>query len=654
MNRNNDDESWEAPVSDRSTVLQDLEAEWLEADAMGGFASGTVGGFRTRRYHSLLTVATEPPAGRFVLINGIEVWAELQGGSYPLSAQRYLPDIVHPHGTAFLHTFRIDPWPTWTYRYPGGTEIVQQLMVYRAGGETVLAWRRTAGSGPAKLSVRPMLSGREYHSTHHENAAFDFTPYPIGGNVLWRPYPDVPPIAVLTNGTYWHSPEWYRNFFYRQEHDRDLDDTEDLASPGAFTFDLGDGEGTMILRAVANLAVDAPTHAQTLRDAERRRRGMYLEPLERSVDTYIVRRGQGRTILAGFPWFTDWGRDTFIAIRGLCLATGRLETAGEILTAWAGHVSEGMLPNRFPDAGQTPEYNSVDASLWYIVAVHEFLQAASPPDEVRDPLRAAVQAILEGYAKGTRYGIRMDADGLLACGQTGVQLTWMDAKVGDWVVTPRIGKPVEIQALWINALHIGGRAWAAQHDRALLSFRRRLWNAEAGCLFDVIDADHVSGRTDPAVRPNQILAVGGLPFPVIEGAPARQTVETVERELVTPMGLRTLSPDDPAYCGRYTGGVWQRDGAYHQGTTWPWLMGPFVDAWLRVHGDTSETREEARTRFLDPLTNHLGTAGLGHISEIADGDTPHFPRGCPFQAWSLGEYIRIRNRLVEKQERPES
>jgi predicted glycogen debranching enzyme len=301
-----------------------------------------------------------------------------------------------------------------------------------------------------------------------------------------------------------------------------------------------------------------------------------------------------------------------------------------------------MLPNRFPDHGSAPEYNSVDASLWFVIAAHEYLAAAAPAPDVREPLIVAVTAILDGYTHGTRYGIRVDDDGLLACGVPGVQLTWMDAKVGDEVITPRIGKPVEVQALWFNALSGAGEQFASMADSVKWAFARRFPNPAAGCLYDVVDADHVAQRVDARVRPNQILAVGGLPYRLLDGEVARAVVNCVESELLTPLGLRTLAPGDPVYRGHYAGGVAERDRAYHQGTAWPWLTGAFVDAWLNVHGDDASHRAEARHRFVAPLEAHLAVAGLGHVSEIADGDAPHAPRGCPFQAWSLGELIRAR------------
>jgi predicted glycogen debranching enzyme len=324
------------------------------------------------------------------------------------------------------------------------------------------------------------------------------------------------------------------------------------------------------------------------------------------------------------------------------LARGLLDTAASILGDWAGAVSQGMLPNRFPDAGETPQYNAVDASLWFVVVAHEYLARNHASKALRDKLVAACEAILDGYAKGARYRIAMDRDGLLACGEPGVQLTWMDAKVGNRVITPRIGKPVEVQALWINALRAAGGRFVAPADRAQAAFANRFWNAQAGCLYDVVDADHVAGRNDACLRPNQLFAVGGLPFALLSGDRARSVVDAVENALVTPAGLRSLAPSDPAYRGRYEGGPPQRDAAYHQGTVWPWLMGAFVDAWLRVHGDDAAHRAQARARFVEPLASFVGVTGLDHLCEIADGDAPHTPRGCPFQAWSLGELTRAR------------
>jgi len=623
----------------------DLDAEWLEPDRCGGYASGTVGGLRTRRYHALLLTATHPPTGRVALVNGLEAWVEQDGGAVPLTSQRYVPDLVHHDARPLIAGFAPLPWPTWTLRLPGGVELRHELLVDRRSAQTMLRWRRLAGQGLCRLHVRPLLSGRDYHALHHENPAFRFEARverrPADITVTWHPYETLPAVTASANAAYAASPDWYRRFLYTAERDRGMDDTEDLAAPGLFTWDLAAGPAVLLLRAGEGPQLPALDEAARIDASERGLRGGAAAP-QSSASSYIVGRAAGQTIVAGYPWFTDWGRDTFIALRGLLLATGRLAEAEQILLAWSALVSEGMLPNRFPDDGGEPEYNSVDASLWFVVAVHDFLLSA-PGTPVRAALQRAAGTILAGYARGARFGIGADADGLLRAGVTGQQLTWMDAKVDGWVVTPRIGKPVEVQALWINALRIGAvwaPEWTAPADRAQAAFLARFPEPDTGGLVDVVDANGVPGQLDRRLRPNQVFAVGGLPFPLLTGAPARRLVDLVEARLLTPMGLRTLAPDDPAYVGRYAGGRLQRDGAYHQGTVWPWLIGPFVEAWLRVRDNTAGARAEAGARFLAPLREHLNAAGLGHVSEVADGDAPHTPGGCPFQAWSLGELLR--------------
>ncbi|MBM4255864.1 MAG: glycogen debranching protein [Deltaproteobacteria bacterium] len=630
-------------------------AEWLEADGLGGFASGSVSGIRTRRYHALLLTATAPPTGRFVLVNGFDAWVDTPHGTCSLSSQRYAPDVIHPDGAQRIKSFTIDPWPCWRFELDDGTVIEHELFVCHNTSVVALAWRLQTPRTGVSLSVRPFFSGRDYHSLHHENPAFRFEGTAQGVQRRWQLYPDVPAILTLSNGEYIHQPDWYRNFSYTEERARGLDYTEDLATPGTFRWDMSKGEAILILAAEGHENGVLPHNTSTeniftaLRTAEKRRRSRFPSPLHRAADAYLAQRGTGKTLVAGYPWFTDWGRDTFIALRGLCLATGRLEEARDILLAWAGTVSEGMLPNRFPDHGDTPEFNSVDASLWYIIAVHDFLQAVEDKprkasQKVRSTLQEAIEAILTGFAKGTRYGIHADADGLLAAGEADQQLTWMDARVDGHVITPRIGKPVEIQALWLNALHIASRFathWQELLARGRTAFQQRFWHEAGGYVYDVVDVDHQPGMVDAAFRPNQIFAVGGLPIALIEGAQAKCIVDAVEQRLWTPLGLRSLAPDDPSYVPHYQGGVWQRDSAYHQGTVWPWLVGPFVEAWVRVRGNTAKAKREARERFLAPLFQHLDNAGIGHISEIVDGDTPHTPRGCPFQAWSVGEMLRL-------------
>ena len=596
---------------------------------------------------------------RHVLVNGIETFVTRPDGRrLALEPQLYAPDVLAPDRTAELTRFTIEPWPTWTYDLGTGIHLQQEIFVPHQTHMTVLRWQ-ILSQPPTGLGlyVRPFLSGRDYHALHQENPAFRFAATGEREALRWSPYPGVPETHVRTNGRYASQPHWYRNFLYRDEQDRGLDHLEDLAAPGVFTWDLGAGPAVLILhteRVGVPVGVDDRTAvdlADALARQERKRRSAFASPLHLAADAYLVRRGSGQTIVAGYPWFTDWGRDTFIALRGLCLATGRLDDARAILNEWSGSLSAGMLPNRFPDGAAAPEFNSVDASLWFIVAVHDFFAAADAAGfhfakTDRHLLEHAVDAVLDGYSHGTRHGIQLDDDGLLRAGEAGVQLTWMDAKVGEWVVTPRAGKPVEVEALWLKALKIGthfNRArWRPLHEWELKAFQARFWNPDTRGLHDVVDVGQKRGRVDSTLRPNQIFAVGGLPYSLLPRERARTVVDIVERELLTPLGLRSLSPRHPDYRPRYEGGVWERDGAYHQGTIWPWLLGPFVEAWVRVHGDTAQNRQLARERFLPPLLAHLDTAGLGQISEIADADAPFTPRGCPWQAWSLGELLRLK------------
>jgi predicted glycogen debranching enzyme len=629
-------------------------SEWLEADGRGAYASGTVSGIRTRRYHALLMTATTAPTGRVTLVNGVEAWLDVGGERVPITQQHYAPAVTVPDHGIDIVAFTPDPWPRWTIRVGDGLELEHAVFLAPDIPAVVLSWRLTAPRADCRLSVRPLISGRDLHALHHENTVFRFDADVNGDRVLWRPYTSLPAILARSNGRYRHDPVWYRRFLYVEEAARGLDVVEDLGAPGIFQWDLSAGEATLVLTA-PQLSAEATTFRQSLgrwltatRRSEERRRAGFPSRLHRAADAYIVRRGNGKTIIAGYPWFTDWGRDTCIALRGLCLSTGRLTDAREILGAWAGTISAGMLPNHFVEQSGTPQYNSVDASLWFVIAVDALLRTAATVRAIsrkeRERLLDAVQTILTEYARGTRHGIRLDGDGLLAAGAPGEALTWMDVKIGDWVVTPRVGKPVEVEALWLNALAIGAATderWRDPLERGRRAFAERFWNAERGCLYDVIDVDHKSGESDARVRPNQILAVGGLPLALLEGERAARVVALVEQHLLTPLGLRTLAADDPDYHPQYAGDQTTRDAAYHQGTAWPWLLGPFVDAWLRVHGDSPATRAEARRRVLDPLIFHLDQAGLGHISEIADAEPPFTPRGCPFQAWSVGEALRI-------------
>lgn len=627
--------------------------EWLEADGLGGFANSTTSGVRTRRYHALLLTATTPPSSRMVLVNGFDAWIEAEEELFWLSSQRYAPDVLTPNES--LESFQFQPWPLWRFRISEEIWLDHEIFVPRGQSMVVLSWRLCGRINQSfSLSVKPFLSGRDFHTTHHENKFFRFEPSESGDTLRWEPYPGVPAIICRSRGSYQHAPTWYRNFLYIAEYERGLDFLEDLAAPGTLTWQLDNQNREAVLTFSAEgFAETGPSNLEKwvaeLRSTERERREQIRDPIERASESYFVRRGTGRTIIAGYPWFGDWGRDTFISIRGLGIAVNRLEWVRDILLEWTNAVSQGMLPNLFPDRGTVPEYNSVDASLWYIIAVGDFLAAASgSPDLVNEMaeqrLRNAIDAILLGYQTGTRFNIRADNDGLLAAGVPGVQLTWMDAKFEGKVMTPRIGKPVEVQALWINGLAIAKRfspKWEHLFEKAVRTFENRFWNEAKHQLFDVVDVDHRPGTVDPLTRPNQIFAVGGLPFSLLSETHARQVVDSVEAHLWTPTGLRSLAPGEPGFTAQYTGSPFARDSAYHQGPVWPWLAGAFIEAWVRVRGNTSEAKQEARTRFLDPFRSLSCRAGLNHLPEITDAVEPYFPRGCPFQAWSVGEFLRI-------------
>ncbi|MBL8728928.1 MAG: glycogen debranching enzyme family protein [Planctomycetes bacterium] len=650
------------------------DREWLEADGLGGFAMGSTQLVRRRRYHALLCTATTPPTGRMVLVAGQDVELRAETQTWPLSAQMYTPGVVHPRGDRLVASFRAGPWPTWEFALGNGRRVRHELFVPRGHAAVVQRWtlvgdaatRNGPGAPGLELVVRPFLAGRDYHALRSEHDGMHVELVPATETVGWRlsgaapaaGADTVPDVFARGNGAYRHHPTWYRNFLHREETARGYSDREDLLAPGTFHFDLTRGPAVLAMAASdlpPLLRADAVGEAvATMAERERARRHALASPLHRAAEAYVVARGNGRTLVAGYPWFTDWGRDTFVSLRGICLATGDRAAAREILLEWARHVSSGMIPNRFPDQGEV-EYHTADAALWFVVAANAYLGGEAVAAADAEQLRRTILAIVEGYAAGTRHGIGMDpVDGLLRAGEPGRQLTWMDAIVDGRVVTPRSGKPVELQALWGNALAIAAgldARWQTPAQRARWSFAERFWSPGTGHLHDVVDVDHVPGALDSRLRCNQILAIGGLPLPMLVGDRARAVVECVERELYTPMGLRTLARGEPGYVGSYAGDPAARDLAYHNGTVWPWLLGPFVEAWLRVHGTSPLRKAEAHRRFVQPLLRHLDVAGIGHVSEIADGTTPHTPRGCPFQAWSLGELLRLELQVLADRSR---
>ena len=647
-------------------VCGDLHAagdrEWLVTNGIGGYASGTVAGLLTRRYHGLLVAALQPPLGRTLLVNKLDETATYDGRDYPLFANRWTDGQVKPRGFHYLARFRLEgTTPVWTYACADAL-LEKRVWMQPGGNTTYVRYDLRRGSRPMALSVKALANYRDHHgNTHAGGWRMRVEAVPHGLRVT--AFEDAIPFYLLSDraeATPQH--EWYRDYFLGQEAYRGLDAVDDNLYAGYFHAVLQPGEPLTIVAstdATPNLdgrsAYDErQTHEKQLlaqSNALIEPRGdrvdapSWVQHLILATDQFVVRRSlpgepDGRSVIAGYHWFGDWGRDTMISLPGLLLVTGRHEVAARVLRTFAHFVDRGMLPNRFPDAGKMPEYNTVDATLWYFEAIRT-THAASGDDALLAELFPVLQEIIEWHVRGTRYNIHVDpADGLLYAGEPGVQLTWMDAKVGDWVVTPRIGKPVEINALWYNALcvlaefaHRLGEP-AARYKALAQQARRgfaRFWNEEGGYCHDVIDGP---GGDDLALRPNQLLAIS-LPHSPLDARQQRAVVDVCAHHLLTSHGLRSLAPEDPAYLGDYGGDQRQRDAAYHQGTVWGWLIGPFIDAHLRVYRD----REQARS-YLEPCARHLAAHGVGSISEIFDGDPPFAPRGCIAQAWSVAEVLR--------------
>ena len=634
-----------------------LRREWLETNGLGGFASSTIIGLNTRRYHGLLVAAMKPPVGRLVMLSKLEETLFIDGQSFDLAANRY-PGAIHPQGFRYLKQFRLDPFPIFTYEVKG-IEIEKTVLMVHGENSTVVQYELKKINHPESpnhlaLEVRPLIAFRDYHSTTHENGAIRTAIDEKPGLASITPYEGLPSLHLAHNAAELNQTgDWYRNFEYDAERERGLDFSEDLFNPFVLRFDLHFGRQASVIASTEKREVANATEYRHAAITRRRSAvasspvsDSFAEKLAASAEQYIVSRGDGKTVIAGYHWFSDWGRDTMIALPGLTLLTGKHELARSILRTFAKSVNQGMLPNRFPDGSEAPEYSTVDATLWFFEAARAFLEYSGDVDFVRAELYPVFADIIDWHTRGTRYAIKVDSNGLLTSGELDVQLTWMDAKVGDWVVTPRRGKPVEIQALWYNALcvmqDLAGRFGDEADQKryrgiaivASCSFNRLFWNEKDACLYDVVN----EGSPDTAIRPNQIFAVS-LVHSMLSPDRAKSVVAKVEKHLLTPYGLRSLAPSDPQYRGRYIGGPAERDSAYHQGTVWPWLIGPFITAYVKVNGGREPARAQSG-EWLKPLHDHLSDGGLGHISEIFDGDAPHRPRGCIAQAWSVAEVLR--------------
>lgn len=650
--------------------------EWLVTNGLGGYACGTVAGLLTRRYHGLLVAAFKPPLGRTLLLTKLDETATYNQQTYPLFANRWANEVIDPHGYLHLERFYLEgTTPVWTFACADAL-LEKRIWMQPGANTTYICYTLRRGVSPLTLSLKALINYRDYHAdTHANNWQMQITPVEHGLKIT--AFESATPFYLLSHqaqATAMHN--WYRGFYLTVEAYRGLEAVEDHLHAGTFEATLHpkqsftlvasteptpqlDGEQAYAHRQnyEQQLLLPAKRLFKKCKTDDNTQLVKKVQHLILAADQFIVRRplpntSQGQSIIAGYPWFSDWGRDTMIALPGLTLTTGRPQVARRILKTYAGFVSEGMLPNRFPDAGEAPEYNTVDAALWYFYALHQYVLKTKDKKLVKE-LYPVLVDIIDRYRLGTRYNIHVDPqDGLLYAGEPGFQLTWMDAKVGDWVITPRIGKPVEVNALWHHALRVMAafsrqvgkskatiRHYSEQADFAADSFRQRFWYKAGGYLCDVIDGPggdpgYDGKRYDRRLRPNQILAVA-LPFNLLSHEQAKSVVDVCTQHLLTPYGLRSLAPTEAAYIGHYGGNQYQRDGAYHQGTVWAWLIGPFVQAHLRVYGDAALAQT-----YLHPLIQSLSNHCVGNINEIFDGDPPFAARGCIAQAWSVAEVLR--------------
>ena len=620
--------------------------EWLVTNGRGSYAMGTVAGTLTRRYHGLLVAALAPPVARRMFVPSVQIVADIAGVTYALATNRWASGLRAPDGRRYCSSFAVtDGVPRWTYAL-GDAELELAIAMSYGRDETAVALRALQAAAPMALALRVIVADRDHHGGPLPDPS-GFVVAVDGDRATVALPASARTLYIAARGaTLTAANDRWAGFYAEREAERGLDPLDDYVHALDVRFTLDAGESGGIVMGLTRSVDEAPA----IVDAARARGAAIAAhapdelrgELAIAADQFVVTAAAGAsrtTILAGYPWFSDWGRDTMIAIPGLTLACARTDIAEAILRAFAPFIRGGMLPNVFPDGGATPEYNSVDAALWYIEAVRRCAQVTGDPEFVRD-MFYALRSIVEQYIHGTRYGIGVDpVDGLLRAGVPGVQLTWMDAKVGDYVVTPRIGKPVEVNALWYAALTtVAGMAEQCDENpmpfeeaaaRVSVSFVR-FWNDERACCFDVIDGP---GGNDPSLRPNQLFAVALAPQ-LLGDERSRAVVDTCASALVTPVGLRTLAPTDPQYVGRYGGDQRARDCAYHQGTVWPWLIGPFVRAHRNVYHDDARAR-----RYVDALRDALDGYAIGTLGEIFEGDAPHAPAGTIAQAWSIAEMI---------------
>jgi predicted glycogen debranching enzyme len=646
--------------------------EWLATNGIGGFASGTIATGTTRRYHGLLIGALQPPAGRTQLVAAVDETVRYGGTAYALATHRWGSGAIDPQGYLYLESFRLEgATPVWTYALADAL-LEKRIWMVQSENTTFIHYTLARASSPLEIDLKALVNYRDFHSLTHAGD-WHMKIVPTHDGVMVLPFDSATPFYLKSaQASCEPQHEWFRDCYLPRETERGLDDHEDYLFTALFQATLKAGESlTIVVTTEATTPLDGEASRaqradresallktwQAQNDKSATNAPGWLRQLVLAADQFIVKRTlpeepDGHSVIAGYHWFGDWGRDTMIALPGLALVTGRANVAKQILLAFAGFVDGGMLPNNFPDAGGKPEYNTVDAALWYFEAVRQYF-AATQDTTTLEKLYPVLAGMIDAHVAGTRYNIHVDStDGLLYAGGPGVQLTWMDAKVGDWVVTPRTGKPVEINALWINALETIAQfarqlnkpadEYASLSAQAKSNFQK-FWNAERNCCFDVIDVpgSAKSSGKDASLRPNQILAVS-LPVSPLSGDQQKSVVDICAQRLVTCYGLRSLAEGEPGYQGHYGGDQRARDAAYHQGTVWGWLMGPYALAHFRVYADRA-----AALRYLEPLGSNIGAYGLGTLAEIFEGDPPHAPRGCIAQAWTVGEILRAWSEIVK-------
>jgi predicted glycogen debranching enzyme len=648
--------------------------EWLETNGLGGWSGSSITGAHTRRYHGLLVAAIVPPTERMVLLSKLDETIVTEDKRIELGVNLYAGNTIHPNGHHYLNSFSKDLFPQWEYEAEG-ISLKKTIAMVHGENTVVIIYDILKAAKPFTLELLPLMAAKGYHSLTHEgpqmhwDVDFDNACLPDRQGIFHnQPDGNTNVFISVPGSSYQHNPRWFTNFQYSVDQYRGQEYMEDLFNHGTFSVELKNGDSLGIIISTEN---PAGINAFDLLNKETNRRKLLIsnqpedevtKQLVLAADQFIVRRdikisesseappsegfGEAATVIAGYHWFTDWGRDTMISLPGLCLSTGRFDDAKKILAAFAKSTSMGMLPNRFQDNGEEPEYNNVDGTLWYFIAIYKYLQATGDKDFILKEILPVLKEIIDWHFKGTRYNIHVDGDGLLYAGEVGQQLTWMDARIGNWVVTPRMGKPVEIQALWYNTLKIFTELLKLndqQHDAFKVnlsaekvkdSFTRQFWFDEGNYLYDVIDEN---GKPDATLRPNQLFAIS-LPYALIEDEKAKAVLKIVEENLYTPVGLRSLPKSDSHYIPVYGGDQWHRDSSYHEGTVWSWLLGPYADAVIKVQGTRGKVQAG---KIIEDFKYHLNEGCIGSVSEIFDADAPHHPRGCVAQAWGVAELLRV-------------